>query len=127
MSFFDYLFDSEWSQRSDIETLKARGRQQQMVAARNSRQNTSKVNDLEAKVIELQEEVGALQLITRGLLEILKDSPDWDDKKFKDTLLELDLEDGNLDGKISSPVSEKPKPKVKIKDMHKVKVKKIRI
>ena len=99
MSIFNYLFDSEWSQRSDIEHLKERSRRQRQLASRSARRNASKVQTLEAQVEELQEEVGALQLITRALLQTLEATPDWDAETFKAALQQIDLEDGIEDGK----------------------------
>ncbi|MHC4886947.1 MAG: hypothetical protein ACYTGH_17870, partial [Planctomycetota bacterium] len=77
MSFFDYVFDSEWRQRSDIEDLKRRARRQQRAARSGNRQANAKVASLEARVDELEEQMGALQLLNRALIETLRQSPGW--------------------------------------------------
>jgi hypothetical protein len=103
MSIFNYLFDNEWSQRSDIEELKARSSRQHQVAARSYSRTESKVRSLETEVDTLKDEVGALQLIVRSLVKTLETTPGWREEDFRENLMAIDLEDGILDGKAKLP------------------------
>ena len=108
MSIFNYLFDNEWRQRSDIEDLRERSRRQQYVARREKRRASSEIQALEYNVKELQEQVGELQLITRAMHQMLQSQNGWDESRFQKILVELDLEDGVRDGKVTSHQEEEP-------------------
>lgn len=104
MSIFKYLFDNEWSQRADIEELKMRARRQHWASINGSNKTESEIYSLEVQVRQLQEQVGSLQLVTRGLVSMLKEQKNWDEKKFQRTLLEIDIEDGVQDGQVTRKI-----------------------
>ncbi|MGY8771351.1 MAG: hypothetical protein ACKVH8_23300 [Pirellulales bacterium] len=98
MSFWDHMFDSDWKQREDIERL----RRNSKTAARRQRStvnnNTSKVDQLENRVEELEADLGHAILLLTGTLEMLKQSETWDADKFTQLLHEIDMRDGVEDG-----------------------------
>lgn len=98
MSFWSYVFDNEYRQRSDIEDLRERSRAQQASSASRNRHNTAKVRNLEARVEELEEQIGSVQLMNRALLSLVRRRDDWDEDAFKTLIYDLDMEDGKLDG-----------------------------
>ena len=93
MSFWSYLFDNEFSQRQDINNLRATSR----VRARQLRRQTRESRE---RLQELEEEVGELALLTRALLTYLRESGGIDPEKFAEVLERVDLDDGVLDGKL---------------------------
>ena len=108
MSIWDFIFDSEYQQRSDIESLKSKSRAQSRISLRRSREEHRKFNKvkdrmtaLKNRVGELEEQVGALELMNRTLMAVLRESPNWDEDRFRSALHDIDLEDGKLDGKVS--------------------------
>ena len=100
MSIWSHVFDSEWSQRSDINSLK----QSQAKVARHDRQRARNTGQ---RIQELEQEVGELTLLCRSLLTALRENKTLDPAAFEDVMRRIDLEDGVLDGKVSAP---SPKP-----------------
>ena len=104
MSVWKYVFDNEYLQRADIESIKSanqrRGLRQRQVGARAAR-----------RLDELEEEVEELTLLCRTLLTVLRESGTVDPAAIAETMRKIDLEDGVVDGK----VSERPKPKPQAK------------
>ncbi len=101
MSLWHYLFDSDYMQRADLESLKDRSRRQHLAIARSSARKTKRISELEGRVEELEEQVGALELINRALLATLRKSSDWSEEEFCNLLNQIDVEDGALDGKVT--------------------------
>jgi hypothetical protein len=99
MSFWKYMFDSEYQQRADIEALKNKSRRQLAISRKRQRRSAEKVDDLKGRIDELEEEIGSLELLNRALLKYLRQSDAWDEQAFCTVLHELDMEDGKLDGK----------------------------
>ena len=106
----EYLFDSEWRQRSDIEKLKRRNRITVRSAARERGRGRRRVEKLE-------EEVAELTLVTSALLAHLRAQAGWDEAAFRERFQTLDLEDGELDGKLRKEnrgeQQSRPKPVVR--------------
>lgn len=92
MSLFSYLFDTEFSQRSDINHLK---RNSEALA----RKTHSRARKLEQRVEQLEDEVAGLSLFNRTLLALLIERGGIDAEAFAAKLRELDLEDGELDNR----------------------------
>lgn len=101
MSLFEFIFNPD-AKRSDINELKSRAKRQQLSAAKASDQAKHKISTLESQVTQLQQQVGELQMISRAMLEMLKRNETWDDALFERTLLEIDLEDGIQDGRVTN-------------------------
>ncbi len=102
MTVWKYLFDNEYLQRSDIESLKNANRHR-VRGQHRSNANAAKRLD------ELEEDVEELTLLCRTLLTVLRESGTIDPAVVAETMRKIDLEDGVADGK----VSDRPKPHVK--------------
>lgn len=101
MSLWNHLFDSEWRQRSDIETLKS-------VSMRQSSKLRQQGRKAEQRLKDLEQEVGELSLICRGLLTLLEQQGTVDPQALQEVLHSIDAEDGVIDGRIT-PESAQPK------------------
>lgn len=99
MTFWKYMFDSEYQQRADIEALKQRSRRQAEMSRRRRRRKSDKINELSEQVEELEDEIGELQLLNRALFAVLRESDSWNEERFCKILHDLDMEDGELDGR----------------------------
>ena len=82
MSILNYLFDSEWSRRSDIEALKE--------------QHSSLVSSL-----GLHQGIGELALLTKTLMRILVEKGVCTGREIEDMMHQVDLEDGSADGRVT--------------------------
>jgi len=89
MALWDYLFDSEYKQRDDIESLKA--------TAGSAVASTS---SLERRVGKLTERLGRLELTVEGVYRALESKGHITTEEFRDLLVQIDLEDGREDGRI---------------------------
>jgi hypothetical protein len=92
MSVLDYMFDSEWLQRSDIENLKRNSSAMRQIATRES-----------GRIRNLEEEIDHLTLINEALLRMLEKKGVILRDEFRALLVEVDLEDGVHDGKLAKP------------------------
>lgn len=92
MSMWQYIFDTDWCQRSDINRLERNSE----ALARKARSSTHK---LEQRVEQLESEVAGLSLFNRTLLALLIERGGVDAEGFASKLRELDLEDGILDNR----------------------------
>ncbi len=101
MSLWNHLFDSEWRQRSDIESLKSVSMRQSSKLRRQSRKSEERLRDLEL-------EVGELSMICRGLLTLLERQGTVEPAALKAVMHEIDAEDGVIDGRVT-PESAQPK------------------
>ncbi len=102
MSVWKYVFDNEYLQRTDIESLKDANRRRRH---RQTQSNARAGKRLE----ELEEDVEELTLLCRTLLTVLRESGTVDPAEIAETMRRIDLEDGVVDGK----VSDRPKPQVR--------------
>ncbi len=91
MSIWDYVFDSEARQRDDINMLK---NQSESYSRRYRRQTA----DMEARIRQLEHEVGVLALLSRSFIALLHKKNLWDAAEFRDICRRIDLEDGKEDG-----------------------------
>lgn len=97
MSVFKYIFDSDWSQRSDIEALK---RQNQTLTDRLQNKRAT-VAENEARIAELEEEVGELALICKTLMQVMLENQICTGRDIEDALRRIDAKDGVVDGKVT--------------------------
>ena len=67
--------------------------------ARRFRTSTRSRIELKKRVLQLEEEVASLALLSRTLLQVLFDKKICSPEAFQDTFQTHDLEDGELDGK----------------------------
>jgi hypothetical protein len=93
MGVFDYIFDSEYLQRSDIEDLKAQTAQ---LRARPSRDA-----DMQARILELEQDVGSLALLCKTLMAMLLENHICTGKQLEERMREIDLKDGVEDGMVT--------------------------
>lgn len=98
MSIWNYVFDSEYRQRSDIESLKASA----LAMSRRSRRGN---RELRERVEALEDEVAELTLLCRTLLSVLRQSGAVDPAAFEATSRQIDAEDGVVDGKVREPAA----------------------
>lgn len=101
MSIWNYVFDNEYRQRSDIEDLKRRSQV-------TGRSQTRKAKELDRRVDELEEEVGEITLVCRSLLTLLRQSGVVDPTAFEAVMADIDAEDGVIDGRVT-PEDKRPK------------------
>lgn len=106
----EYLFDSEWRQRTDIESLKKAATYQQQKLKRDKEKSSEVVHKLREKVLRME-------LVQAAMLRMLQQSKLWNEEEFRNIMTELDLKDGKLDGKMTP----KKKPLVKSKNAEKTK------
>jgi DNA repair exonuclease SbcCD ATPase subunit len=97
MSVFKYIFDSDWSQRSDIEALK----EQNDSLAERLRQRRSKEAATEAQIEELQQEVGELALICKTLMQVLLEKRICTGQEIEALVEKIDAADGVVDGQVT--------------------------
>jgi DNA repair exonuclease SbcCD ATPase subunit len=97
MSIFNYLFDNEWSQRTDIETLKTRNKN---LASRLHLRHKSQAA-LEARVTQLESEVGELALLSKTLMRLIVEKGTCTGQELEAMLHQVDLADGVADGRVT--------------------------
>ncbi|MCD0460378.1 hypothetical protein [Roseiconus lacunae] len=97
MDLWNFLFDSDYKQRVDIESLRTTSRDYRRDKLRHRRE----LDDQSVRIEELEEQVGELALLCRTLLTTLRESGAIDPKQFETVMREIDLEDGVEDGKIT--------------------------
>lgn len=99
MSLFDYLFDSEWRQRSDIESL----RQERYRSNRLVNRHRRKALELDGRVKELEDDLAELALFNATLLRMLTSKGVCTNDEFAGLLKSVDAEDGRIDGRRAPP------------------------
>ena len=104
MSVWKYLFDNEYLQRADIESLRSAQQSRRRTHIRRSAR-------AEKRLDVLEEEVEELTLLCRTLLTVLRESGTVDPAAIAETMRRIDLEDGVADGK----VSDRPEPTPNVK------------
>ena len=91
-SVLNYMFDNDWIQRADIDNLQASAAAMRSRFARES-----------GRVGDLEDQVAQLTLLNEALLRILEKKGVFARDEFRALLVEVDLEDGVHDGKLSRP------------------------
>jgi hypothetical protein len=97
MSIFDYLCDSDWLQRDDINNLQ-----------RSSHAMRSRLARDGGRIRNLEDEIDHLTLINEALLRLLEKKGVIVRDEFRSLLVEVDLEDGVHDGKLAKPGAARP-------------------
>ncbi len=97
MDLWNLLFDSEYKQRSDIESLKRMARQRQAMQQRDIQSAV----DQQQRIAELENHVGELALLCRALLTILREDGTIQPERFQEVMQKIDAEDGHSDGMIT--------------------------
>lgn len=108
MDFFDYLFDNEYKQRTDIEALK----RQTLSRKRDRSRQLQRFEDQDSRIEQLEDRVGELALLCRSLLTVLRENGAVTPERFQQVMVEIDAEDGEVDGKSTpaAPDPESPQP-----------------
>ena len=99
MSLIDFLFDNEWKQRRDIESLRERQRKQFSRVVLKASENEETLGDMAKRVENLEEQVGALSLCLATAIRLLQQHKLWDEREFQKLMDEIDQADGQRDGK----------------------------
>lgn len=94
MSIWNYVFDTEISQRTDIEWVKERLRQGRMLSRTQAQRSATRINGLE-------DELAEAALLLRSLYVYLKEQPGFDAKRFAAIIDQVDAADGAKDGKVT--------------------------
>jgi hypothetical protein len=112
MDFWDHLFDNEYKQRADIESLK----RSSLARKRGRMRDRQQVQDLQQRIEELEDQVGELALLCRSLLTVLREDGTVQPERFQEVMHRMDAEDGVVDGKITpeKPASDEPQVAPKI-------------
>ncbi len=105
-SLFDHIFDNDWRQREDIQSLKTHSSQM-------GRRMARRTGKLESRIEDLENQVGELALLCRSLLTLFRKNGTLDPGSFQAVMQEIDAEDGVIDGKITLQEDPKSKPKPK--------------
>ncbi|MGB0598811.1 MAG: hypothetical protein ACPGLY_19155 [Rubripirellula sp.] len=110
MDFWTNLFDNDYRQRADIESLK---RQSKKRAAREYR----RIGDQQDRIDALEDQVGELALLCRSLLTLLREDGTVKPERLEEVMTRMDAADGVIDGKITqqSEPDEDPKTPPKIR------------
>ena len=99
MEFWDYLFDNEYRQRTDIQSLKKR-----TLSWKNAQQRVrNEVDDQQRRIEELENQVGELALLCRSLLTVLREDGTVKPEHLREVMNRIDAADGTIDGKITPP------------------------
>ena len=97
MDFWNFLFDSEYRQRADIESLK-----RMSIERKGARQrDRNRIKNQEERIQQLEDQVGELALLCRSLLTVLREDGTVAPERFEQVLSQIDAEDGVIDGKIT--------------------------
>jgi len=97
MSLFNYLFDSEWMQRSDINALEERANELEYRVLSGGQ----KSRNLETDVTHLRRDVSRMLLILETFQRILADRGICSQEDFVRRMRAIDAEDGVEDGQMS--------------------------
>lgn len=82
--------------------------QNQNIARAGSEANQAKsqVQNLQRQVLHLSDRVERLSIACQALWELLRDKTDLQDDDIRSKMLEIDLRDGELDGKMTRRIIE---------------------
>jgi hypothetical protein len=101
MTIFDYLFDSEWSQRADINSLDER-------AKRLEEKMSAGGLDLSLQVRDLRRDVARLALLVETLADLVISKSLCTREEFWQHVDRRDREDGVADGIKTEPAPDEP-------------------
>jgi hypothetical protein len=99
MSIWDYVFDSDWKQRSDIEALRRASLDRTYRDRRDAAGQRDDIESLEQRVSELEDDLGQATLFVMATMEMLKQTGNWDNDTFCAAMTAIDQRDGLQDGK----------------------------
>lgn len=91
MSMWDYLFDSEFKQRRDIQKLRTRQEELHDKTFYSQRSTTRRLDDLEI-------ERGELALYCRAAVQLMIEKKLITTEDFVNKMHEIDASDGKVDG-----------------------------
>ncbi len=112
MDFWDHLFDNEYKQRADTESIK-----RSSLARKSARmRDRHEVQDQQKRIEELEDQIGELALLCRSLLTVLREAGTIQPERLQEVMKLMDAEDGMVDEKITpkSPPSDDPPVATKI-------------
>ncbi|MCY3023192.1 MAG: hypothetical protein NTW87_29800 [Planctomycetota bacterium] len=98
MSLWDYLFDNEWRQRSDIEELK-----QRTARARIAQIHTQ--SRAQRKQEELEQDIGTLALFCRTTITLMLEKGLVTREEFLARMAQVGASDGKIDGRYTGQKS----------------------
>ena len=96
MSIWNLLFDSDYSQRQDIDALQARVQGAALAGASADRD-----------IAGLRRDIARLDLTIEGIVRVLERRGQLTKQELRDIIVEIDLEDGREDGRIGPDRSAK--------------------
>ncbi len=96
MSMWDYLFDNEWRQRSDIESLKQGLRRSVHVRSLSAIKQKERVD-------RITDELPVLALYCRTMLTLMLEKGLVTRDEFLARMHQIDASDGRLDGRFTGP------------------------
>ena len=88
MGIFDYLFDNEFMQRADINSL----RDEKRAMTRQLHAEERRSRELQVRVTELEVELEEIQLFSRGILRMLVEFDVCTAEEFSQSLKQVTLE-----------------------------------
>ncbi len=97
MSLFNYMFDSEWNQRSDINDLEERAHELEYRVLSGGQ----KAKNLETEVTHLRRDVSRMLLLLETFQRVLADKGICSQDDFVRRMRAIDAEDGVEDGQMS--------------------------
>ena len=97
MSIWEHLFDNEYKQRADIDSLKRIS----LSRKRRRRSDRQQTLDQQKRIEHLEDQVGELALLCRSLLTVLREDGTVQPERFQEVMKQIDAEDGVDDGKIT--------------------------
>jgi hypothetical protein len=103
MSWLEYMFDSNWKQRRD---LNRQGEWMSRVAA----SDRNRANELEARVKKLESENAELNVVCRALLQTLIDRDLMTKESFIQLTQQIEAENRQQYGRNESGILPKPEP-----------------
>ena len=97
MDFWSHMFDNDYRQRADIESLKRLAKNRRAMRAGG----IQKIASNDQRIEQLEEQVGELALLCRALLTVLRETSAVDPEHLHRVMERIDAEDGVVDGKIT--------------------------
>ena len=94
MDFWTHLFDNEYRQRADIESLK-------QSSIKKKRRDQRTIQNQQDRIEALEDQVGELALLCRSLLTVLREDGTVRPERFEEVMKQMDAEDGVVDGKFT--------------------------
>lgn len=94
MSIWNFVFDSEFRQRADLEGLRNR-------LARSSAVGRVRIGQTAARIRALEDELAEAALLLRSLYVYLKEQPGFDAQRFAAIIDQIDTSDGVKDAKLT--------------------------